>query len=611
MKSQFQLILAVGVFCLSGTKGYAQVFSGYNHGKQILIKKSAVYGNTDLTDFPLLISFTDSDLIWDDGGNGGKVKNQNGFDIIFTTGAECWDSRLDHEIEHYDPTTGQLIAWVKIPLLQASGDPSLDGHDPVQTQNGNTNVHMYYGNPNANTDLSSEQVWSKDFTSVWHLSEDQPPVAPVTNSDNYDHVLGSAPGANHNGKSWIANNGGDILTPPDRVDGQIHYAYDFNGGRDGVEVNDNFDYDFPNSGLSRDLTLSAWVRIEGAYPSATSYIINKKKNNGDRGFELIVRQDNGRIGFSHRRNGTEASNNKYAPVGRAVPLDTWTYIAVTFDNVNKEAVIYNNGVQVGTKSLSDGATYGTTQSLLIGNNARNFSTYSFEHLIDEPRVINAVRSADWLRTEFDNQDDPGSFYIISAEFSSEVLCRTLPIDLMYFNANAQDNSVHIVWETISEQDNDYFEIERSTDGVIFETIATIDGAGDSNKALKYTHVDKTPYCGISYYRLKQTDFDGKFEVFDTRVINNTHLKNGVEIRLYPNPTVSGLINLEVLTGDETSVIKVRVVDINGQLVFKKSYDPSELKIKDKIGESKRLSTGMYFLTLVQGVNYQVKKLIVR
>lgn len=86
------------------------------------------------------------------------------------------------------------------------------------------------------------------------------------------------------------------------------------------------------------------------------------------------------------------------------------------------------------------------------------------------------------------------------------------IVLEYFKGtNLQENEVVLKWATKSERNNDYFSIERSEDGKIFETIKQINGAGNSNKKLYYDFTDYYPARGTNYYRLKQTDYDGKFE----------------------------------------------------------------------------------------------------
>jgi hypothetical protein len=85
----------------------------------------------------------------------------------------------------------------------------------------------------------------------------------------------------------------------------------------------------------------------------------------------------------------------------------------------------------------------------------------------------------------------------------------LPIQLTSFNANCDNGSALITWITQSELNNDHFTVERSPDGMTYQAIATVAGAGNSNTQRTYSVTDPEPLPGTSYYRLSQTDFDGK------------------------------------------------------------------------------------------------------
>jgi len=94
----------------------------------------------------------------------------------------------------------------------------------------------------------------------------------------------------------------------------------------------------------------------------------------------------------------------------------------------------------------------------------------------------------------------------------------LPITLVSFEIKEVNETVEISWVTSSEENNDYFTIERSVDGTHYEIMNKVNGAGNSNEIKQYTIVDKNPMTGQLYYRLSQTDFDGKSEVFDPKGI---------------------------------------------------------------------------------------------
>ncbi|MES2567304.1 MAG: lamin tail domain-containing protein [Bacteroidota bacterium] len=114
----------------------------------------------------------------------------------------------------------------------------------------------------------------------------------------------------------------------------------------------------------------------------------------------------------------------------------------------------------------------------------------------------------------------------------------LPIELLYFNANYNGKYVDLNWATATEINNDYFTIERSGDGLNFESLLKVKGAGNSTNQINYSVTDEEPINGISYYRLKQTDFDDNFSY--SNIVSVTS-KIEEEYKIYPNPNESGLL----------------------------------------------------------------------
>ncbi len=115
--------------------------------------------------------------------------------------------------------------------------------------------------------------------------------------------------------------------------------------------------------------------------------------------------------------------------------------------------------------------------------------------------------------------------------ASSTAANPLPITLLDFRARLHNKVVNLEWETSSEINNDYFTLEKSTDGEDWIEFATIKGAGNSSTYKKYDSKDNNPFIGVSYYRLKQTDFNGEFEYSQLVSIRNTDL----QINIYPNP----------------------------------------------------------------------------
>jgi hypothetical protein len=137
----------------------------------------------------------------------------------------------------------------------------------------------------------------------------------------------------------------------------------------------------------------------------------------------------------------------------------------------------------------------------------------------------------------------------------------LPIELLEFKARFVKSYVAITWKTVTELNNDFFTIEKSLDGKKWQTLETIDGAGNSNVPLSYSYNDAKPNRGIQYYRLTQTDFDGTSTTSNIISVNvDENLEN--DFIIYPNPT-----NAEVtitIRVDKKSFL-IRLMDVNGRV----------------------------------------------
>jgi len=141
-----------------------------------------------------------------------------------------------------------------------------------------------------------------------------------------------------------------------------------------------------------------------------------------------------------------------------------------------------------------------------------------------------------------------------------------------FDARSAGDRVAVSWVTATEINNDYFTVERSRDGESFEAIGSRKGAGNSSVEQYYTFLDASPLAGISYYRLRQTDFDGKFSYSETVAVD-LHRKVSSLFSLSPNPSSSWseiTVN-EMLRENVTMTIS----DMSGRTVFSGQFNPAE------------------------------------
>ncbi len=188
--------------------------------------------------------------------------------------------------------------------------------------------------------------------------------------------------------------------------------------------------------------------------------------------------------------------------------------------------------------------------------------------------------------------------------SSGVFCldcnSILPINLLEFNATPNKNVVDIIWITGSELNNNYFILERSRDGITFENYHQISGMGNTNNGFQYKIVDSSPIEGISYYRLKQVDFDGNFTYSD---IKSVYFEKEFTFEVFPNPANSEF----TIQSENIEKINLSIFNAVGESVNLLSYT-----IDDKIIiDSKSLSNGIYFIHIQYENKIYTKKIIIQ
>ncbi|MBL7869971.1 MAG: hypothetical protein JNM78_00055 [Cyclobacteriaceae bacterium] len=171
---------------------------------------------------------------------------------------------------------------------------------------------------------------------------------------------------------------------------------------------------------------------------------------------------------------------------------------------------------------------------------------------------------------------------------STTLSNPLPVELISFTAQALHEQVKLNWLTASELNNDYFTIQRSIDGAEFESMVEVDGAGTTQTATEYEYIDRNPLPNLSYYRLRQTDFDKKF-TYSKVVAVNVSLDGGLS--MHPNPVSYGTpltLNRKgdyiILNNLGSTVLKVQGVN----QIDITSLAPGVYTLRSSTGDIKRL-----------------------
>lgn len=180
----------------------------------------------------------------------------------------------------------------------------------------------------------------------------------------------------------------------------------------------------------------------------------------------------------------------------------------------------------------------------------------------------------------------------------------LPIELVTFDAVFDQNQVMTKWITASEINNDFFTLERSANGRDFVEIATIQGAGTSDQTIDYNYVDKDYLEGTSYYRLKQTDYDGTYAYSDMVTVK-TDGSPRYNVNIFPNPSVDFIaIQVSDLVRKD---IEIELFDVSGQLLKTTIILPgSTIATID----TQLLYDGTYLVRMTDGLQVSVHKVII-
>jgi MSHA biogenesis protein MshQ len=293
------------------------------------------------------------------------VGKSDGTDILFT--ASDGTTKLDHELELYNSTTGQVIAWVRIPTLSASAD---------------TSIYIYYGNAAASNQQNPTEVWDTNFKLVQHLKESSGTTTADSTSNGNSGTKVSA-------------------TSPSATTGQIDGAQSFNWSSDYIANTSASNL----PALNGAQTVSAWLYYSSA--SSRSVAIGMPLNNtGSANASMDLELTGSGSGIGVLKWGGTALITTSAP-----SINTWHLITYTFDGTTN--LLYVDGTQQASSTTAPNS--GAPGMFRIGSFNSAYPTPSWSGKIDEVRVSNTNRSAGWIGTEFSNQNSPSTFVSVGVK----------------------------------------------------------------------------------------------------------------------------------------------------------------------------------------------------
>ena len=341
---------------VSVTGGATAWYNGsWTNRKAITIDHTKVSGTGSLTDFPLLFSVTDANLRA--VANGGNVGKPDGTDILFT--ASDGVTKLDHELESYSASAGQVNAWVRLPALSPAAD---------------TVIYVYYGNSAAADQQKKTTVWDSNYKLVWHLADGTTlRGADSTSYGNNGIVYGPAAAGEIGGAAGGVVEGTSVTVPSGDHTRTAECWFKFTGDMRSDQVICGMGYD---SGTGTIFSLM--------YRAAGSTLSLDAKG--------IARS------FSW------------------TPDTNWHHIAATYAGGSglQNAVVYLDGAPQNTT----GGTGALATQYATYFDVQHSPAYPWSDMagvVDEFRISDIARPAAWNSTEYKNQSLPSAFFSVGGQ----------------------------------------------------------------------------------------------------------------------------------------------------------------------------------------------------
>lgn len=268
-----------------------------------------------------------------------------------------------------------------------------------------------------------------------------------------------------------------------------------------------------------------------AYEDGAVVGFDKMQNIGNinTSYPLVINQD----GTTTYGQNIACSYKDIRVWNAAIPENTiteWATVPVTAAHPFYGQLLANWPCEDGSGSVFQDAGPNNNDCNVTGpivwtaNQSNNFTVYDYSGTTREPD--NAVTALDWLCIPIQPSWNLDGFSRVSAP------CTVIPIELIDFTVYQEGGIHQLDWRTASENNTLGFDIERSADGISFQPIGFVAGAGHSNSEQQYHFTDKTPLPGLNYYRLRQLDINDDWSFSPVRAVRNGGNK---VIRLVPNP----------------------------------------------------------------------------
>ncbi len=333
-----------------------------------------------------------------------------------------------------------------------------------------------------------------------------------------------------------------------------------------------------------------------ACASASNLVTFYATNNAQRGHMFDISATNGVTILCFEMNFSVGTSNVdiYTKAGTHVGFEN---TAGAWTLVGSAAGVVSAGVNLPTSipiAVNQNIAVGTSQAFYITRTTAAGPTVAYTNGTAVGNVL--ASDANIIIREGTGKELLFSTNYTPRQFNGRVfynLLAVLPVELTDFNAIHNGKSVDISWATSMEKNSNYFSIEKSKDGINFEEVKKIKAAGNSATKINYNETDYNPYPGLSYYRIKQSDVDGKYSYTNLRSVS-PKFNASADIIVNPMPA-QNFLNL-AFNSENRNNYNLEIFDITGKLVYSSSISVdsgyNQIAIDISI-----LNKGMYFVKL--------------
>jgi hypothetical protein len=334
-----------------------------------------------------------------------------------------------------------------------------------------------------------------------------------------------------------------------------------------------------------------------ACASGSNLVTFYATNNAQRGHMFDINATNCvtimcfEMNFSAGTSNVEIYTKAGTHVGFTTTSAAWTLIGTAL-NVASAGVNVPTSIPITVNQLIPS---GSTRAFYITRTTLSGPTVAYTNGTAVGNVLAA--DANITLREGTGKEYPFSTDFTPRQFNGRVFYTVnppcvLPIELSSFNVYQKGNAVNLNWTTASESNNDYFTIERSTNLEQFEALAQVPGSGNSYTSKSYAYTDKQPLKGLAYYRIKNTDKNGKFNYSEVKAIGYEH--NLMSVAVNPVPAQK---NISVsFTAIEKMNYALSIYNAEGRLMLTKNLE-AENGTNDNSIDISELPPGIYQLML--------------